>query len=71
MGRLSWKPNKRFTTNKEWNTRLEKQGDINPIVYPAMVRELDWHIGEIVKELEKLGMTENTVIFYTSDNGPW
>ena len=66
-----WKQNKRFTTNKEWNTRLEKQGDINPIVYPAMVRELDWHIGEIVKELEKLGMTENTVIFFTSDNGPW
>ena len=33
--------------------RIEAKGDLRQSVYPAMVRELDWHIGEILKELEK------------------
>ena len=66
-----WKPNKRFATQQEWNERIEAKGDLRRTVYPAMVRELDWHIGEVVNELERLGLTENTIIFFTSDNGPW
>jgi len=66
-----WEPSKRFTSDFEWKERMEAQGDIRQTVYPAMVRELDWQIGEILAELDKLGMTENTIIFFTSDNGPW
>lgn len=66
-----WKPSKRFATEQEWNERIEANGDLRQTVYPAMVRELDWHIGEVVNELERLGLTENTIIFFTSDNGPW
>jgi arylsulfatase len=36
-----------------------------------MVRELDWHVGEIVSELERLSIADNTIIFFLSDNGPW
>jgi len=66
-----WEPSRRFATEEEWEKRMEHKGGIHQTVYPAMVRELDWHIGEIVNELEKLGLTDNTVIFFTSDNGPW
>ena len=66
-----WKPTKRFATEEEWKERIEHEGDINKTVYPAMVRELDWHIGKILDELDDLGMTENTLVFFTSDNGPW
>jgi len=66
-----WKPNRRFATENEWEKMLEVNGHIHNEVYPAMVRELDWHIGEIVNELDKLGMTDNTILFFTSDNGPW
>lgn len=32
--------------------------------------QFDWTVGEIVKALEKNGLTENTLIVLTSDNGP-
>jgi len=38
--------------------------------YAAMVSYLDYQVGEIVAELKKLGIYENTLIFFTSDNGP-
>ena len=44
----------------------ERQG--NPI-YAAMVESIDQSVGRIVKELESLGLDQNTVIIFTSDNG--
>jgi arylsulfatase A-like enzyme len=38
--------------------------------YAAMVDYLDFQIGEIIQKLKELGLYENTVIFFTSDNGP-
>ncbi|OVE77067.1 arylsulfatase, partial [bacterium E08(2017)] len=35
----------------------------------AMV-QLDWSTGEIMKALEKHGLTENTIVIFSSDNGP-
>ncbi len=32
--------------------------------------EADWCVGELLKHLEKEGILENTLIFFTSDNGP-
>jgi len=32
--------------------------------------EFDWSVGQILNTLEKLGLTENTLIILTSDNGP-
>lgn len=32
--------------------------------------QLDWTVGELVKKLKKLGVFENTIIIFTSDNGP-
>jgi arylsulfatase A-like enzyme len=36
-----------------------------------VMMEVDWSIGEIMKALEKYGLENNTLIIFTSDNGPW
>lgn len=35
------------------------------------VEEIDWSVGEIVKLLRKLNLEQNTIILFSSDNGPW
>lgn len=34
------------------------------------VQEIDWSVGEILNTLRKLGLDKNTIVIYTSDNGP-
>ena len=36
----------------------------------AMCENLDWNVGRIVEKVEELGLSENTIIVYLSDNGP-
>ena len=38
--------------------------------FAAMVGRLDKYVGEIVKAIEERGLAENTLIIFTSDNGP-
>ncbi len=38
--------------------------------FVGMVRLLDQQVGEIVEKVEELGIAENTIIIFTSDNGP-
>lgn len=33
--------------------------------------EVDWMVGNVHETLERLGLEENTLILFTSDNGPW
>ncbi len=39
--------------------------------YGDCVQEIDWSVGEIRKKLAEYGLTENTLVIFTSDNGPW
>jgi len=39
--------------------------------YGDVVEELDWTVGQLVTALDRNGLTENTVIIFTSDNGPF
>lgn len=34
------------------------------------ILEFDWSVGEVLKALDRLGLTENTIIVLSSDNGP-
>ncbi|MCL4134058.1 UNVERIFIED_CONTAM: hypothetical protein GTU68_055260 [Idotea baltica] len=38
--------------------------------FAAMIDLLDHQVGEIIAKVEKLGLAENTIIIFTSDNGP-
>lgn len=39
-------------------------------LYRNMVEELDWSSGEVIKTLAEAGILENTIVIFTSDNGP-
>lgn len=39
--------------------------------YGDVMMELDWSVGTIIQTLEDIGATENTIVIFTSDNGPW
>ena len=36
----------------------------------AMVENIDWNVGRVLKALEELDLTGNTIVVYFSDNGP-
>ena len=40
-------------------------------VFGDVLMELDWSVGEIMAELKKQGLDKNTIVIFTSDNGPW
>lgn len=40
-------------------------------LYGDVIMEIDWSVGEVMKALEKNGLTNNTLVIFTSDNGPW
>lgn len=40
-------------------------------VYGDCVEEVDWSVGEIRKTLKDNGLDKNTLVIFTSDNGPW
>jgi arylsulfatase A-like enzyme len=39
--------------------------------YADSMVELDAHVGNILSKLDELGMAEDTVVFFTTDNGAW
>ena len=39
--------------------------------YGDAVQEIDHGVGQIIKTLQSLGIDDNTLIVFTSDNGPW
>ena len=51
-------PNKRFLETSSMGVR----GDA--------IAQMDWVTGEVIKELERLELDKNTLIIFTSDNGP-
>jgi arylsulfatase A-like enzyme len=50
-------------TNKDW-PQIAKN-------YAAMITRMDRDVGRIMKLLKKFGIDENTIVFFTSDNGPY
>ena len=52
-----WRPNPRFKRTSQ----AKEYGDV--------IQELDWSVGEILKTLDRLGLSENTLVIFSSDNG--
>jgi arylsulfatase len=40
-------------------------------IYGDVIEELDWSVGEVLGSLRKHGLDNNTLVMFSSDNGPW
>jgi arylsulfatase A len=40
-------------------------------LYGDVIMELDWSVGQVMEALQKNGIEEDTLVIFTSDNGPW
>ena len=40
-------------------------------LYGDVIQELDFNIGRVLDKVEELGLSDNTYVIFTSDNGPW
>ncbi|HEV1286902.1 MAG TPA: sulfatase [Bryobacteraceae bacterium] len=40
-------------------------------LYGDVVEEIDWSVGEVMRTLRQHGLDANTLVMFTSDNGPW
>lgn len=49
----------------------EFRGQSQGGLYGDVVEEFDTETGRLLDAMDKLGLTENTLVIYTSDNGPW
>jgi arylsulfatase A-like enzyme len=62
-------PHTPFQAKKEIYDLYANVKDENKRVYYAMIHSLDEAVGKILDKLEALNLTENTLIFFLSDNG--
>lgn len=40
-------------------------------LFGDVMEEVDWSVGEVMKTLKENNLLENTIVIFTSDNGPW
>jgi arylsulfatase A len=40
-------------------------------LYGDVVEELDWSVGEVLRGLKRSDLDRDTIVFFSSDNGPW
>jgi arylsulfatase len=40
-------------------------------LYGDVVEELDWSVGEVLRSVRENGVEDNTLVMFSSDNGPW
>jgi arylsulfatase A len=40
-------------------------------IYGDVIEEIDWSVGTILNKLREKGLDKNTLVIFTSDNGPW
>ncbi len=55
---VKWIPNEQFKGSS-------KQG-----TYGDVIQEIDWQVGGLMDTLDELGLTQNTLVVFASDNGP-
>ncbi|MFN3159178.1 MAG: sulfatase-like hydrolase/transferase [Rubinisphaera brasiliensis] len=53
-----WKPHERFAGASEQGT------------YGDVIQEIDWQVGKLMQTLDKLGLTDNTLVITASESGP-
>lgn len=54
----------------KWDPLERFKGTSAQGTYGDVVQELDWQVGELLKELKRLELSESTLVVFASDNGP-
>ncbi len=62
--------NEQSVAIKEWNGKSYQPQAYPHAAYAAMVAKLDKYIGEVMAKLKALHIDENTLVIFSSDNGP-
>ncbi|MBL7703572.1 MAG: sulfatase-like hydrolase/transferase [Ferruginibacter sp.] len=62
-------PHDPFQVPKTYYNRIQTETDSVRRVYSGMIEALDDAVGLVLKKLEQEGLTDNSLIFFTSDNG--
>ena len=47
------------------------QGHSRAGLYGDVIEEIDWSVGQVLQELRDQGLSDETMVVFTSDNGPW
>jgi arylsulfatase len=47
------------------------KGKSNRGLYGDVIMEIDWSVGQLLEALQENGLDKNTLVIFTSDNGPW
>ena len=40
-------------------------------LYGDVIEEIDWSVGQVLKTVKRCGIDKQTLVFFSSDNGPW
>jgi arylsulfatase A len=40
-------------------------------LYGDVIEEIDWSVGQVLEAVRRAGLDDNTLVIFTSDNGPW
>ncbi len=49
----------------------EFRGKSGAGLFGDVVMEVDWSVGQVLSAIEDIGAQQNTLVIFTSDNGPW
>jgi arylsulfatase/uncharacterized sulfatase len=66
-------PVKTMNSTQDWDALTAQEQRFNSkrmAVYAGMIDAMDFHIGRLVNYLKDIGEFDNTIIVFTSDNGP-
>lgn len=53
------------------HTTTEFYGKSKAGLYGDVVETIDWSVGQVLKALKEQGLSDNTIVYFGSDNGPW
>jgi arylsulfatase A len=63
-------PHEQVAVPEEWSGRYSKVDDPNRAIYYGSVSLVDHEVGRLLGVLDELKLRENTLVMFTSDNGP-
>jgi len=63
-------PHNPLSVSERFKPDLSNSKNASKDLYAKVMEEIDWSAGEIIKTLEELGLDKNTLVVFTSDNGP-